>query len=75
MSLDMEQLEKSKMFFEFAIKYFPNSANVYDSMADYYERINDYKNALTFALKAYEISGEENHKQMIKELKDKNKRG
>lgn len=75
MSLDMEQLEKSKMFFEFAIKFYPNSANVYDSMADYYERNNDYKNALNFVIKAFEISGEENHKQRIKGLKGKNNRG
>ena len=72
MSLDMEQLEKSKMFFEFAIKFYPNSANVYDSMADYYERNRDYKNALNFVVKAFEISGEENHKQRIKDLKEKN---
>ena len=75
MSLDMEQLEKSKMFFEFAIKFYPNSANVYDSMADYYERNRDYKNALNFVIKAFEISGEENHKQRIKDLKEKNNRG
>lgn len=74
MSLDMEQLEKSKMFFEFAIKFYPNSANVYDSMADYYERNNDYNNALNYAVKAFEISGSENHKQKIKNLK-KNNRG
>jgi len=71
MSLDMEQLEKSKMYFEFAIKYYPKSANVYDSMADYYERNKDYKNALNFAIKAFEISGEENHKQRIIDLKEK----
>ncbi len=73
MSLDMGQLEKSKMFFEFAINFYPNSANVYDSMADYFERNNDYKNALNFVIKAFEISGEENHKQRIKDLKAKNK--
>ena len=63
------------MFFEFAIKFYPNSANVYDSMADYYERNRDYKNALNFVIKAFEISGEENHKQRIKDLKEKNNRG
>ena len=74
MSFDMEQLEKSKMFFEFAIEFYPNSANAYDSMADYYERNKDYKNALIFATKAFAISSEENHKQKIKDLKEKNKR-
>jgi predicted alpha/beta superfamily hydrolase len=75
MSLDMEQLEKSKMFFEFAIKFYPESANVYDSMADYYERNNDYKNALAYAIKAFEISGSENHKHRIQNLKEKNNKG
>ena len=78
MSLDMEQVEKSKMFFEFAIEFYPNSANTYDSMAEYYERNNDYKNALKFMIKAFEISGEDYYKQRVKELKElkeKNNRG
>ena len=75
MSLDMKQLEKSKMFFEFTIEFYPNSANAYDSMADYYVRNNDYKNALKFAVKAFGISGEAYHEQRIKELKEKNNRG
>jgi predicted alpha/beta superfamily hydrolase len=75
MSLDMEQLEKSKMFFEFGIQFYPNSTNTYDSMAEYYERNNDYKNALKFMNKALEISDEEYYRQRIKELKEKNKKG
>jgi hypothetical protein len=47
----------------------------YDSMADYYERNNGYKNALKFAVKAFEISGETYHEQRIKELKEKNNKG
>jgi len=75
MSLDMEQFDKSKMFFEFAIKFYPNSANAYDSMADYYERTDDYKNALKSVIKAFEISGETYHQQRTKELKEKNNKG
>ncbi|WP_460219532.1 alpha/beta hydrolase-fold protein [Psychroserpens sp. MEBiC05023] len=71
MSLDMEQLEKSKMFFESAIKFYPNSANAYDSMADYYERTKDYKSALNFVTKAFTISGDERHGNRIKDLKQK----
>ena len=71
MSLDMEQLEKSKMFFEFAIQYYPNSANSYDSMADYYERTNDYENALKYVTKAFEISNEDYYKKRINILKEK----
>ncbi len=71
MNLDMGKLEKSKMFFEFAITYYSNSANVYDSMADYFERNNDYKSALNFVVKAFEISGDDNHRQRIKYLEEK----
>lgn len=76
MNLDMEQAEKSKMFFEFGIEYFPESANSYDSMADYYERQNDLVNALHFVGKAYEISGSEYHQNRIQHLEDliKNKK-
>ena len=70
-NMDMNQMEKAKMYFEFAIEYYPNNANAYDSMADYYERNNDYKKALTFVIKAFEISGETYHEQRIKELKEK----
>jgi len=71
MSLDMKQSEKAKMFFEFAIEFYPSSANTYDSMADYYERNKDYNNALKFVIKAYEISGNDNYKQKMEVLKDK----
>ena len=52
MSLDMEQQEKSKMFFEFAIEFYPNSPNSYDSMSEYYKRIGDDDMAIKFASKA-----------------------
>ena len=71
MSLDMEQPEKAKMFFDFDIEYYPNSPNAYDSMADYYERTDDYKNALKFVTKAYEISGDNYYKERMEALKKK----
>jgi len=71
MSLDMEQSEKSKMFFEFAIEFYPNSPNTYDSMSEYYERISDYDNALKFATKAYEVNHNDYYKQRIETLKKK----
>lgn len=71
MSLDMGQTRKSKMFFEFGIKYYPSNANSYNSMADYYERNNDYANAIKFVTKAYEISKGAHHKQRIETLKEK----
>jgi len=71
MSLDMGQLEKSKMFFEFGIEFYPNSPNVYDSMADYYERNKDFVKAVLYVTKAYAISGNDYYKQRMKTLRTK----
>jgi predicted alpha/beta superfamily hydrolase len=71
MSLDMQQSEKAKMFLEFAIAYYPQSANACDSMADYYESQNDPDNALKYAVKAYELSGSEYHKRRMEGLESR----
>ena len=71
MSSDMEQSGKAKMFFEFAIEFYPNSANTYDSMSEYYEIISDYDNALKFATKAYEINHSDYYKQRMETLRKK----
>lgn len=72
MSLDMQQREKAKMFFEFAIEYYPQSANAYDSMSDYYDGQKDYAKALEFASKAYALSGSDYHKSKVEKLEAKN---
>ena len=69
MSMDREQVEKAKMYFDFAINFYAESANAYDSMADFYERQQDKKNALKFVTKAFELSGSEYHKKRMEELK------
>jgi len=69
MSLEREQLEKSKMFFEFAIQFYPNSPNVYNSMSEYSETTGDINSALKFATKAYELDKNDIYKQRIEELK------
>jgi predicted alpha/beta superfamily hydrolase len=69
MNMDMEQMDKAKMYFDYTIKYYPNSANAYDSMADYYERNGDNHNAIKFVTKAFEISKDDYYKKRIEELK------
>jgi predicted alpha/beta superfamily hydrolase len=71
MNLEMQQLEKAKMYFELAIEYYPQSANAYDSMADYYEAQNDITNALRFVKKASELSEKPYYKNRIQSLKNK----
>ncbi len=73
MNMDMGQMEKTKMFFDQGIHYFPKKANMYDSMADYYEANNDLETALEFVKKAYAISGSEYHKNRMEELTLKTK--
>lgn len=71
MSMDMDQLEKAKMYFEFALEYYPQSANVYDSYADYYEAQGDVLTAIKYVQKAAELSNNEYYKNRIQELKNK----
>jgi predicted alpha/beta superfamily hydrolase len=68
MSLEMEQQQKAKMYFEFLIEFYPKSANAYDSMADYYESQGDTKKALEHVIKANKISSSDYYKNRIKEL-------
>lgn len=71
MSMDMDQMERAKLYFELTIEYYPNSPNAYDSMADYYERIGDNANAINYATKAYNISDDDSYKEKIEALKKK----
>ena len=71
MSMDMGKPEKALMYFQLNTEYFPNDANAYDSLADYYEAQNDNENALKNVTKAYELSGSDYHKKRMEELKAK----
>lgn len=71
MNMEMQQLDKSKMYFEKYIQYYPNNANAYDSMADYYESIKDYKNALLNVKKAYALIKNDRYADRIKVLEGK----
>lgn len=69
MNMQMGQPEKAFMFFEMNIKQNPNSANAYDSMAEFYESQNDKENALKYLNKAFELSGKDYYKERIEALK------
>jgi predicted alpha/beta superfamily hydrolase len=71
MNMDMQQLEKARMYFELAIEYYPESANAYDSMGDYYESQGDPVNALKFVEKAANLSDDEYYKKRIEDLKNR----
>jgi len=71
MNMQMRQPKKAFMFFEMNIKQNPQSANAFDSMAEYYESQNDKENALKCLNKAFEISGDDYYKERIESLNNK----
>lgn len=72
MYMQMEKKDKSKLFFELGIKYYPKSDNMYDSMAEFYEAENDFKSALEFTKKAYSINKSDYYKGRVESLQKKN---
>ena len=72
MNLQMGQPEKALMFFNLAVEYYPNSANGYDGLVDFYLEKKDNINALKNANKAFELSKNEYFKNRIKSIKNMN---
>ncbi|MFT4697837.1 MAG: putative alpha/beta superfamily hydrolase [Flavobacteriaceae bacterium] len=72
MNLQMGQPEKAYLFFKMNIDYYPNSANGYDSMAEYYESQNNFSEALKYVTKAYELNNSDYYKERVEKLKEKN---
>jgi hypothetical protein len=70
MALESGQVEKSFAFFQMGIKYYPESPNTYDSMADFYLSRNDNDNALLNLKKAYDLSGSETYLIKIEKIQN-----
>ncbi|MDD7914423.1 tetratricopeptide repeat protein [Polaribacter ponticola] len=70
MNIDLNQLEKSLMYFKMATYYYPKSANAFDSLAEFYFKQKDYKKALKNITRAYSLSGKESHKKKIEIYKN-----
>lgn len=68
MNMDMQQLQKAKMYFDFALEYYPESANAYDSMADYYDAQGKPTDVIKYLNKALQISGNDYYKKRIERL-------
>lgn len=71
MNMDMGQPEKANMYLEFALKYYPQSANAHAAMADYYESTNNTNKALLMLTKAFDLSGDTSYKERLDALKKK----
>ena len=72
MNMQMGFPEKAKLFFEMGVKYYPKSANAFDSLAEYYESVEDYSNALKNIKIAFELSGSDTHKKRMEAIQSKN---
>ena len=59
------------MYFEYAIQYYPKSPNLYDSMADFYERNADYISALAYVKKAFALDDQSRYAERIERLQAK----
>lgn len=68
MNLQMEQPEKAFLFFSMGLKYYPESANSYDAMADYYISKENIVKAIEYIEKAYEIDASEYYKEKLDTL-------
>ena len=68
MQMDMGDLEKSEMYFTAALEHFPNSANAYDSMADFYEATQAYPEAAECMKKAILLDPLPRYKERLDEL-------
>lgn len=75
MYLGRRQFKHSEIFFQKNVKYYPKSANVYDSLGDCYMAQGEFTNALECFNKAYKISGDGYHKNQIKKAKAAMKKG
>ena len=69
MNLQMEHPEKAFLFFSMAVKYYPESADSYDAMADYYISKENNEKAIEYLEKAYKISNSNYHKEKLDTLK------
>jgi len=72
MNLQMEQPEKASLFFNLAVEYYPNSANGYDGLVDFYLEKKDKINALKNANKAFELNKDDYYRNRIKSIKKMN---
>lgn len=69
MALGRKNLAQAEYFFKLNIKNYPESANVYDSMGDYYKQVSDKTNAISNYKKALSINKENiETKQKLEEL-------
>ena len=68
MFLQMEQMEKAGMFFEWNVDSYPKSPNAHDSLAEYYQLIGRKDDAIQQLKLAFELSGDSYYQEKMAEI-------
>ncbi|MGD1847127.1 MAG: alpha/beta hydrolase-fold protein [Salibacteraceae bacterium] len=69
MYLGQNDFERASPFFELNINYFPERANAYDSMGDYYNSVSDTANAIKYFSMSLELGGVNGTEEKLEKLK------
>ncbi len=70
MYLQKKDYNRAFPFFKLNIKNYPESANAYNSIGDYYLAISDKKNAIKYVSKSIDLGGGFDAKQKLEKLKN-----
>jgi uncharacterized protein len=70
-ALGGKQYKKAERFFKYNIDNYPESYNVYDSMGDYYNAINDKPNAIKYFEKALSIKENPDTRKKLEKIQSK----
>lgn len=69
--LDKKQYEKAKLLFEYYLESCPESAAAYGFMGDYYQAINDTKNAIAYFVKSLIIKENAEIRKKLEKIQGK----
>ncbi len=69
MYLDQKDYGRAFPFFNLNLKLYPNSANAYDSMAEYYRSVSETGKAIEHYARSLELGGVSGTKERLEELK------
>lgn len=72
--LQMEQWDKAEHLFKLNVTNYPQSPNVYDSMGDFYQKIDKGRKAIANYKKALEIQETDFTREKLNQLKKKGKK-
>lgn len=70
-SLNKKQYEKAKLLFEYYLDIYPKTAGANECLGDYYQAVNDTKNALAYFVKSLAIKENAETRKKLEKLRGK----